>query len=288
MKKTLQELTIKNNFLFAAVMSREDICRQFLEMVLGFKIERVEVDKEKSMVYNPQYKGVRLDIYVKDGKNTRYNVEMQARSQEYIGKRARYYHSQIDMDMLVAGYEYSELPKAFVIFVCDFDPFGERKYLYTFENRCEQNLSLNMRDERKTIFLSTVGENPSEVPKELVKFLQFVKADLDESMEDFEDDYIKKLQDTIQDIKVSREMERKFMTLEELIKDERKLARAEGKAEGKAEGTIDCIFSLLESLGELPNELIKRISEEKNLEQLNVWHKLAAKTDSIEQFMKEL
>ena len=284
MKKTLQELTIKNNFLFAAVMSREDICRQFLEMVLGFKIERVEVDKEKSMVYNPQYKGVRLDIYVKDGKNTRYNVEMQARSQEYIGKRARYYHSQIDMDMLVAGYEYSELPKAFVIFVCDFDPFGERKYLYTFENRCEQNLSLNMRDERKTIFLSTVGENPSEVPKELVKFLQFVKADLDESMEDFEDDYIKKLQDTIQDIKVSREMERKFMTLEELIKDERKLARAEGKAEG----TIDCIFSLLESLGELPNELIKRISEEKNLEQLNVWLKLAAKTDSIEQFMKEL
>ncbi|MBQ8327876.1 MAG: Rpn family recombination-promoting nuclease/putative transposase [Lachnospiraceae bacterium] len=284
MKKTLQELTIKNNFLFAAVMSREDICRQFLEMVLGFKIERVEVDKEKSMVYNPQYKGVRLDIYVKDGKNTRYNVEMQARSQEYIGKRARYYHSQIDMDMLVAGYEYSELPKAFVIFVCDFDPFGERKYLYTFENRCEQNLSLNMRDERKTIFLSTVGENPSEVPKELVKFLQFVKADLDESMEDFEDDYIKKLQDTIQDIKVSREMERKFMTLEELIKDERKLARAEGKAEG----TIDCIFSLLESLGELPNELIKRISEEKNLEQLNVWHKLAAKADSIEQFMKEM
>ncbi|MBR2402624.1 MAG: Rpn family recombination-promoting nuclease/putative transposase [Lachnospiraceae bacterium] len=288
MKKTLQELTIKNNFLFAAVMSREDICRQFLEMVLGFKIERVEVDKEKSMVYNPQYKGVRLDIYVKDGKNTRYNVEMQARSQEYIGKRARYYHSQIDMDMLVAGYEYSELPKAFVIFVCDFDPFGERKYLYTFENRCEQNLSLNMRDERKTIFLSTVGENPSEVPKELVKFLQFVKADLDESMEDFEDDYIKKLQDTIQDIKVSREMERKFMTLEELIKDERKLARAEGKAEGKAEGTIDCIFSLLESLGELPNELIKRINEEKNLEQLNVWLKLAAKTDSIEQFMKEM
>ena len=145
-----------------------------------------------------------------------------------------------------------------------------------------------MRDERKTIFLSTVGENPSEVPKELVKFLQFVKADLDESMEDFEDDYIKKLQDTIQDIKVSREMERKFMTLEELIKDERKLARAEGIAEGKAEGTIDCIFSLLESLGELPNELIKRINEEKNLEQLNVWLKLAAKTDSIEQFMKEM
>lgn len=280
MKKTLQELTIKNNFLFAAVMSEEDNCKQFLEMVLGVEIERVEVDKEKSMVYHPQYKGVRLDIYVKDGKNTRYNVEMQARSQEYIGKRARYYHSQIDMDMLAAGYEYSELPKAFVIFVCDFDPFGDKKYLYTFENRCMQNLSLDMMDECRTIFLSTAGDNPKEVPKEMVKFLKFVKADLNESMEDFEDDYIKKLQDTIQNIKLSREMERKFMTLEELIKDERKEAKAEGK--------VEAILEFLEEFCVVSAELEEQIRAEKNLEVLGRWLKLAAKADSIEQFIAEM
>ena len=48
-----------------------------LEMVLGFPIARVEISKEKSVVYHPEYKGVRLDVYAKDENNTRYNIEMQ-------------------------------------------------------------------------------------------------------------------------------------------------------------------------------------------------------------------
>ena len=57
-----------------------------------------------------------------------YNVEMQAVALCELGKRARYYHSQLDMELLVTGREYSELPKAYVIFICDFDPFGKLKY----------------------------------------------------------------------------------------------------------------------------------------------------------------
>lgn len=34
-QKTLQDLTIKDNFLFGAVMSVEKNCKGFLEMVLG-------------------------------------------------------------------------------------------------------------------------------------------------------------------------------------------------------------------------------------------------------------
>lgn len=63
-KKTLQELTIKDNFMFGAVMCDEKHCHRFLEMTLGLPIAKVEVSKEKSIVYHPQYKGVRLDIYM--------------------------------------------------------------------------------------------------------------------------------------------------------------------------------------------------------------------------------
>ena len=280
MKKTLQELTIKNNFMFAAVMCEEDNCKEFLEMALGIEIERVEVDKEKSMIYHPQYKGVRLDIYAKDEDNTRYNVEMQAQSQEFLGKRARYYHSQIDMDMLRTGLEYSELPPAFVIFVCDFDPYGEKKYMYTFENRCLQDNSLDMQDASRTVFLSTVGENPEEVPESLVKFLKFVHADLEDSTKDFEDAYVRKLQRSVQNIKFSREMEAKYMLLELLMKDEFKAGKAEGKAED--------ILELLEELGTVEAELETKIRSEKNIKTLSSWLKLAAKADSIEQFMKEM
>ena len=52
--------------MFGAVMLEEENCRQLLELILGFPIEKVEVDKEKSMVYNPDYKGIRLDILAKD------------------------------------------------------------------------------------------------------------------------------------------------------------------------------------------------------------------------------
>ena len=40
-RKTLQELTIKDNFMFGAVMMDEEICRELLELVLGFRIAKV-------------------------------------------------------------------------------------------------------------------------------------------------------------------------------------------------------------------------------------------------------
>ena len=49
-RRKLQELTIKDNFMFGAVMVDEELCREFLELALGFQIEKVTVSKEKSMV----------------------------------------------------------------------------------------------------------------------------------------------------------------------------------------------------------------------------------------------
>ena len=37
-RRKLQELTIKDNFMFGAVMVDEELCREFLELALGFKI----------------------------------------------------------------------------------------------------------------------------------------------------------------------------------------------------------------------------------------------------------
>ena len=130
MNTPLKNLTIKNNFMFAAVMSDEENCKGFLERALPIKIHHVEISTEKNIVYRPEYKGVRLDVYAKDENNTRYNVEMQVLKQTALGRRSRYYQSQMDMELLVKGCEYAELPDSYVIFLCDFDPFGEGKYRY--------------------------------------------------------------------------------------------------------------------------------------------------------------
>ena len=76
-KKSLQELTFKDNFMFGAVLLDPENCKGVIERSIGTEIERVEVSKEKSIVYNPEYKGIRLDAYAKDENKTHYNVEMQ-------------------------------------------------------------------------------------------------------------------------------------------------------------------------------------------------------------------
>ena len=114
-KKTLRDLTLKNNFMFGAVMADEENCRRFLELTLGVPIDRVEVSKEQSLIYRPEYRGVRLDVYARDAENTRYNVEMQVAKHPSLPKRARYYHSQIDMELLSKGEDYSKLPYTYVM-----------------------------------------------------------------------------------------------------------------------------------------------------------------------------
>ena len=53
-KRPLQELTFKDNFLFAATLLDPENCRLVLERILEIPIERVEVSKEKSIVYHPE------------------------------------------------------------------------------------------------------------------------------------------------------------------------------------------------------------------------------------------
>ena len=287
-KKQLKELTLKDNFMFGAVMMEEENCKRFLELALGFPIERVEVSKEKSIVYHPEYKGVRLDVYAKNEHNTRYNVEMQVAKKAELGKRVRYYHGQIDMELLLSGSDYTELPEVYVIFICDFDPFGKKKYRYTFTKQCEEEPGAQLQEGCKSIFLSTRGENDREVPGELVSFLNFVKADLSESETDFEDDFVEKLQNTIRRIKSNREMEERFMIFEEMLRDERAEGKAEGIAEGKTEAVLEMLLELMNDLGEIPDELRNRITSEKDLETLKKWHRLAARSESLVEFLKKM
>lgn len=193
-EKKLKDQTIKNNFVFGAVMCNEDNCKDLLERVLQIPIERVEVSKEKSIVYHPAFKGVRLDVYAKDEMGTHYDIEMQAAQKNFIERRSRYYHSQMDMNFISTGEDYGKLPNSYVIFVCDFDPFGEKKYCYTFESICAEDKSLVLQDGRQSIFLSTKGENEQEVPEALVNFLKYVGASLADSENDFHDEFVKRLQ----------------------------------------------------------------------------------------------
>ena len=48
------------------------------------------------------------------------------------------------------------------------------------------------------------------------------------------------------------------------------------------------ILDLLEELGKIPEELRNKIMGEKDLETLKKWHKLAAKAESMEEFLEKM
>ena len=227
MRRKLSDLTIKDAFMFAAVMSDEEQCRRFLEIALEMKILEVHAIAERSFAFNPEYHGVRLDVLAEEQETRRrFDVEMQVKPEAALDKRTRYYHSQLDMDVLVTGEVYENLPDTYVIFICDFDPFGDQMYRYTIRRRCDEN-GKSLSDGQMTVYLSSKGINDSEVPEELVKFLKYVRRPESPSKEGrgFTDDVRRQ----VEAIKRDRGWEAKFMLLEEMMRDE----RAEGRQEGQ-------------------------------------------------------
>ena len=282
-RKTLRELTFKDNFMFAAVMLDEENAKGVIERALDIQVDHVEISYEKSIVYNPEYKGIRLDVYLKDDKNRHFNVEMQVANTEIL-KRSRYYHSQIDMELLSTGIDYEQLPETYVIFICDYDPIGLGKYKYTRCQMIEEDRDYHYDDGSYTIFLSTVGTNEDEISKDLMNFLKYVGAEFEESQNDYSDEFVKRLQKSVEKIKFDREMGRRYMLFEELMKEEYNA----GKAEGQEEVAKIILIELLCEIAPVSDNLKGRISSIKELEDVMHLTIKAAKADSLDMFEKEL
>ena len=95
-----------------------------------------------------------------------------------------------------------------------------------------------------------------------------------------ESERIRKIHSFVQKIRSSEEMGVKYMQAWE----EKVLEREEGRDKGILLGTGRSIEELLKELGPVPEKLHKRILEEKDLDTLNAWLKLAARASSVEDF----
>lgn len=220
-KKKFEELNLKDAFLFGAVLEDPETCRLSLEVMIGKEIGAVTVHAEHTLFYNSNYRSIRLDIYATDENPDHYNVEMQVNDKKDLPKRSRFHQAEMDVTSLKPGQDFQALRPSYVIFICDFDPFGKGLYRYTFENRCREE-DFPLEDGAVRIFLSTKGQNPTEVPAELVNFLRYVENSTDDCARQLEDKVVAKLHDRVTALKKSREWERSYMRFEELLQDAKK------------------------------------------------------------------
>ena len=180
------------------------------------------------------------------------------------------------------------MPDSYVIFLCDFDPFGEGKYRYTFRTICEETEKASLKDGRCIVFLNTCGRNEENIPQELLSFLKFVHVDLKESQKDFQDDYVRQVQKSVTDIKASREMEERFMLLEELLKDEHRQGVQEGIQKGELKATREILEMTLVKFGQLPDDFLKMLHEQQDMGIIKSWIQTALTVQSLDEFISKI
>ena len=227
-QKSIQELNLEDDFLFAKVMSDHEICRRVLEQILGISIKKValpEAQRTIDILY--EGKGIRLDVYVNDDKGTVYNVEMQRGRKKELPKRSRYYQGSIDLDLISAGEPYTALRKTYVIFICTFDPFCEGRHIYTFENSCRENPSLLLGDEAIKLFLNTEGIQ-NDVSPDMKEFLTYIRNTTDAFAKQAKNPLIPAIQNKVTQVKQSKEMEVEYMTLLQRDRENNEIGREEG------------------------------------------------------------
>ena len=145
------------------------------------------------------------------------------------------------MYVLKPGADYNNLAKSYVIFICNFDLFNQERCIYTFENRCLDNLELPLGDETSKIFINTKGQisGVSRKLRELINYLDH---------EEISGQYSKQLDDAVKHIKASEERRRDYVVTMIKEMELREEGREEGIKEGREEGREEGILGSVEFL----------------------------------------
>ena len=249
-RKPFEELTISDDFMFCKVMEHEPICKEFLELLFNAKIEKITyLSSQNNITTNAGAKNIRLDVLVKDEAGTSYDVEMQVANQYNLPKRMRYYQAVLDIAFLDKGYSYKALNNSVIIFVCLFDPIGNNRAIYTFENICRENKTILLQDGTKKVILNAKAFNETD-NQELQGFLQYVKTGKVTT------EYTGRIEQMIQMVKHNELARKEYHILPAILMDAmdeglergKSLGLAEGKSLGLAEGSRQAKFETAKNL----------------------------------------
>ena len=242
-----EEIGLSNDFIFGKVMSDPELCKELLERILpGIEIDHIEYPElQKPIKEDVDARSVRLDVYVKDGKNTVYDIEMQKVNTRELPKRSRYYQGMMDLQLIDSGQPYKKLNQSYVIFICLEDAFGKNRHIYTFENICREDPGIKLRDGAIKIFLNAKG-NLNDVSSELRAFLDYLGG------KKSEDEYVQKLERAVKEAKRNRKWRHEYMTLLMRDQENQEIGEERGRREGRLEGRRE---------GQLEGELRKLVSQ---------------------------
>lgn len=231
-KKSLQDLTLLDRFLFAEVMEDPKTFENILSIILGEDISiKGRPQSEHESRTSPLKRQVRLDVWAEDETDAVYNVEAQKENTKNLPHRSRFYQALIDSKLLDPGeVDFSNMKDCYSIIIAPFDLFGRGLYQYTFQMTCAET-GQPLEDGATRIFLNTHGKNSEDISPELKELLYYMEHTTEEIS--CSTSRLQEIKNHVNIVKSSEEIGVKYMQeWEEKILEKRK-ARAEGLAEGE-------------------------------------------------------
>ena len=192
-RKKLEELNLLDDFLFNAMMTYpemgEKFTRKILKLLFNKEFRNLKVIAQKSYGgLNTDLRGARLDVYVESDDSAEidasedvsiYDLEPDKNDRaKYIAafpQRIRFYHAIIDSRSLKAGEDFGKLKRVYVIFICNYDPFGYDRVKYTIRNMCVEEPEMPYDDGAQTTVLYTKGTKGDDISEELRQFLNYME-----------------------------------------------------------------------------------------------------------------
>lgn len=289
-KKPFEELDVIDDFLMNAAATDQEVgeafCRTMLSVLLQKKIGKIRVVVQRTIpAVTPEHRGVRMDVEIEEYTEASeieapvmniYDIEPHNKDAQFLPKRNRFYQAKIDGRYLKSGEEdFEKLPNLYVITITNYDPFGEDYMMYTLRNRCEEIPTMEYEDGLQFIYFNTMGtKGGNEAIRKLLKYIQNSKEC------NVTDDATRELHKYVSRVRVQPEVRLEYMKFDEIIAYERRDATIEAK-----QGDI---IELLMEYGEIPLEVHEKIEKEVSEDVLKKWHKLAAKVETIEEFIENM
>ena len=239
-KKSLQDLTLLDRFLFAEVMEDPKTFENILSIILGEDISiKGRPQSEHENRTSPLKRQVRLDVWAEDETDAVYNVEAQKENTKNLPHRSRFYQALIDSKLLDPGeVDFSNMKDCYSIIIAPFARFGRGLYQYTFQMTCAET-GQPLEDGATRIFLNTHGKNSEDISPELKELLYYMEHTTEEIS--CSTSRLQEIKNHVNIVKSSEEIGVKYMQeWEEKILEKRK-ARAEGRAEGETFRLIQLI-----------------------------------------------
>lgn len=285
-------VSLKTDYVFKEVFSRENVRKQFLSDVLGIPLESIRTVRITNSFLLRQYRWQKegiIDMSLELNDDTSIDLELQVKPQNYWYKRQLFYLAKRYAGSLRTGQRYDRLRKCISIGILDFKLRSDEQYHTKYTLRSEDGTEYPDLFEIHTIELGKPLNGEDAVDDWIRLFNAESEEDL--AMIGRKSIGITEAIEALRELSLGRKLRYIFEMRQKAKRDrwaQDEFVRDEGIAIGKAEGKAEAILELLANMGEISDELRSRVMKQKDMNVLSAWLRLAARCSTAEEFEKTI